>query len=463
MHLLIFHKTNTDDKKARINIDKDIYSQFQNIKIDENINMQLNMEQVKSCGSYINYLKKNPYYLFTDDLEVAQMYVHFDRTHIFPENSRPKFSGVNNYATSGNQHVLAFFNDKLKDGCIDLEMCLQDPRAVNYLANTQLKVLFSNAQSFFFANRKFIDSILEITNKFVKQPMYKKCICPVIEMLQYQNINIQQFEENFMKWLLADSKKNTLIFIGPPDTGKSVFASSLHNCFRYANRLANDGLFTFANAINADCIYHEEPFITQETMQTAKLIYEGNPSTPISIKNLSAKRLNKKIPVIISTNHPITKYCSSEEGAINARCHSIQFKNNVSKYKFCNDNNLIDNSVIHTCSNLSIDIKRRTNKATTGESSIEDFRQEQTPSIISQEVEINDDNFTINCDSLHKLHKCHWIAYITYIVFKYNLQQYYPVIHYDPTFFNKHSDLYDICDKLHFDCSTVEKLNFEDV
>lgn len=453
IHLLIFHKTSFANNKDRVKVDNDIHYLFARNTFD-NINLKLDHQQVRSVASYLNYLKKDPYVLFSDNTETLKMYIHFDKNFIFDPSTYPKFTHSVKY--SNNNDVLMFFLRKLKEGALDFEDALKEDDARGVLGNPQARCIFNNAQTHFMSNRKFSDSIHEIVQKFIKYPNQKKCICPIIEFLKYQNVNYHTFEYAFVQWLKCNSKKNTLIFFGPPDTGKSIFASTLHSCFRFANRLTQDGIFTFANAVNADVIYHEEPFITAETIQTAKLVYEGDPRTCVAVKNQSSKRLNKKIPCLVSTNNILHKYCSGEGGAIKARSHEFIFNKNAKELKFCDYN-----VGIHKCLNLNIDAEYRAYERIAGEDGDEDFREGPAPKKKRQENILPDTDDTVeeisihlDCSTPHTLHKHNWISYIFYIIFTHNLVQYYPDDpEGNPTFFN--TNKHRIFDFYKFNCINV--------
>lgn len=429
LHLLCFYRNNYLDTKEFLSVQSEVFSKLNDIikNIECMDQMFLNCELVKSVGSMINYLKKDPYYLISTTTELAQMYVHFQRTHIFPENSKPKYTHTKSHSLP-NSTIVSFFSDKLDKGCIDYEEALQDDFAVNFLANRNLKEMFENARTHFLANRRFRNAINEIIKKNIKDPWYKKCICPINEYLKLQHIDITQWEENFVRWLRCNSKKNTITFIGPADTGKSIFLSTLHNNFRFANRLTSDGIFTFANSINADCIYHEEPFITNETAETAKLVYEGNPCTTVAVKNRSAIRLNKKIPVLISSNDHVYQYCSGQRSAFDARMYEYKTNFKMSSIKFCDDRK----NITHVCSPLNVDIKRRAYKQLHGHAGEEDIWQRDSAPYPNTQNIVSDTEFLeeeVSCELVHKLKKHHWRTYIFYIITKYQMFEYYDILY----------------------------------
>lgn len=238
--------------------------------------------------------------------------------------------------------------------------------------------------------------------------------------MKIQNIDVTDFETKFSRWLACNTKKNTIAFIGQADTGKSVFLSKLHENFRFSNRLTTDGIFTFANCINADCVYHEEPFITPETCETAKLVYEGNQYSTVAVKNKGAQRLNKKIPVLISANHPIYKYCSGQKDAFDARLHVFKPNFKLNNHVFCDSNTYLT----HKCIPLNIDIKRRAYKSVHGHSGEDNIWLEarEEDYVQSTQLPISDTvNIEHECGLIHNLKKHHWRTFICYIILKYKI------------------------------------------
>lgn len=425
LHLLIFYRNIYATQKEYATIESAIFNKFQLLIHTEFYGNKIfvTSQPVKSLGGIVNYIKKDPYHLIGSQTEITQMYVHFNRFHVFAKDTHPKFTHVKNHKMSEDS-VIEFFLRKLENGCIDYDQAIQDPFATNFLANRNLKELFENTRTHYLAKRKFSHSIEEILVKyFTKDPYYKKCFCPIIEYLKIEEIDIIDFEVKFSMWLRCNSKKNTICLVGQPDTGKTFFLSTLHQNFRFANRLAQDGIFTYSNALNADIIYHEEPFIEQVTAEAAKLVYEGNPSTTVCRKNLPVARLNKKIPVLISTNHEVYKYITAQAKAFDARMHKFYPKYRLNNYEFCDHND----NIVHTCSPLNVDSKRRAYKRIHGTCSDKDL------GIILQNENNNQENISPNipvvgCTAVHSLHKNHWRTFILYIILKYQIQEYYSVI-----------------------------------
>uniref|UniRef100_A0AAU7E1J1 NS1 protein n=1 Tax=Miniopterus bat parvovirus TaxID=3141923 RepID=A0AAU7E1J1_9VIRU len=456
-HLLLFHirsfTTENDYKECILWV----FNKFVEIlSSDGSNNWILNHEKIRSVGSYVHYVKKDPHVLLASTLDVAQMYVQFERTHIFPAHTAPKFTNKKQH-TLPVAGVVEFFQNKLNSGAIDYEQCLQDPRAELLLGNRNIKEIFDNVRTNFLANRTIKDAVREIILTFIEKDKYHmKCICPIIEYLKFQQIDLHEFSQAFRIWLQVFTKKNTLCLQGPPDTGKSEFFSSLHNIFRFNNRLSQDGIFTFANTINADVAYHEEPFITPETCEIAKLVYEGCKDSCVAVKNKNVQRLNKRIPVLITTNDPVWKWVSGSANAFKARMSIFKPQIKIIPELFCEgDNdynaglNLIysDCNKTHRCFPLDIDIKHRAYSGVHGELSEDNNWEREFQEIINKKNQLPSTN-VVDCKVLHKIKSYHWRTFVVYIIFKYHSQY---IWIFNDLVRNKHP----IFDQLNFDLENL--------
>jgi hypothetical protein len=82
---------------------------------------------------------------------------------------------------------------------------------------------------------------------------------------------------------------------------------------------------------NSTSVIFEEPIIDQTTIRTWKLLLEGAP-IPTDIKH-SDKELIPRLPVFISTNHPIYNWLSSDEiPPITQRVFTYMLTKQISSY-----------------------------------------------------------------------------------------------------------------------------------
>lgn len=345
-HILIFDNYNIDHRQeVKLEFLNKIIIHINNfIKQHECLRSKIlmNAELAKSVASIVNYLKKDPKFVFSNNTDTYSMYQHFDRTYIFSKDSVPKYQ----LKFDKTNTIVKFFTNLIEDGCSNYQQALRDPRSIQYLHYTNLERIWFNCYTHFIATRTTSSILIDLIRKFHNLKSYQKCICPVVDYLKYQNVNLWEFEKNIGEWLLANSKKNTLLFEGPSNTGKSFFARLILECFRFTNSLCNDNLFTFANIIDQDVLLWDEPMIHPDVADLAKTVLEGGPNLVIPIKHKLPGNTKRKVPIIICSNHEITNYCSSEYENMSNRCRLFNFNNNILNATFCK-------STIHNCQHLS--------------------------------------------------------------------------------------------------------------
>lgn len=370
-------------------------------------------EWVKSNGGIINYLQKRIMLIYTSDIRLAKMLLTFDRTFIFNAASQPKKRPNPNEIPDSHNELVNFFNSRLADGISDISEALKHPNALYYLSISNLDRIFENCKRFYLANRSFKQSLQEMFIRFNKLPEWHQCACPVFELLNYQNVNITIFRNQLMQWLNCNTKRNTLVFIGAADTGKSVIGNALMACFRFSKKLSQDGIFTFANIIGQDMCLWEEPFITTELSDTAKNVLEGNPNTTISIKNQSSVKIGKKIPIVVTTNKQLYHYCSGDAPAYDARSYIVNFNRNMSNVVLCND---VKSD--HTCFNINADCFHRSHNEDS-----EDFCQQRkrfkvdhtSAGVASSSCGDDIIDEPTEC-TIHKLYEYHMLSFIIHLI-----------------------------------------------
>lgn len=372
------------------------------------------MQKIKSSASYINYVKKGPLFLIASDLEVLQMYVHFDKNIIFNPNT---FARVNpmpltNHHVRAKDECVTFMLECIRRGANSFDDILQHPMAMIFLQKPNLQTIYRNVFSFFIANRSIKDCYEEIFTEFLKMPVINRCFCPVVEMLKYQRVDIQTFIQQILTWIQCKTKQNALVFYGPTNTGKSVFAGLLHSLFRYSNRLTPDGIFTFANCINADCVLWEEPLITPDNVDTVKTVIEGNPKALVAIKGKDPVELKRKVPFIITTNHPLYMYCTNEQGPLNSRTTAVYFGKNMEDISYCDDND-----GIHECGFLEGQLKSLRSVPEATASTSQEYQRVESEAGSIKRLKINDENLVLSCD-IHRLKRHHMLSFITYILIR---------------------------------------------
>lgn len=104
------------------------------------------------------------------------------------------------------------------------------------------------------------------------------------------------------------NKINTLVFIGPTNTGKSLLANLIGKPYLkgYVQRSAEGNSFHFEGLLNKSVAMLEEPRITALTMNDYKVLLGGE-DFEVNKKH-QAPEILKRIPVLITTNAPIGSY-----------------------------------------------------------------------------------------------------------------------------------------------------------
>lgn len=152
-------------------------------------------------------------------------------------------------------------------------------------------------------------------------------------LLNNNNININQFVEDFYNWInCIHPKKNVFMLTGPPNTGKTLFISLLSELFvtKRLNSMDMASDFIFGNLINCNLIVIEEPFFPPIMLEDFKNLAGGQTMT-VNTKYLPPQQLNRT-PVIVSSN--FTTYCRGHaakvsEDAVKARSYIYTFRTPV--------------------------------------------------------------------------------------------------------------------------------------
>lgn len=386
---------------------ENILKAWKSTNLSKSIRFIQTYQKIKSVASYIHYMTKDPHTIIASDLVTLKMFLSFDRTFIFPESSIPKKRKTtdNNTSIFSNNDVTCFFLNLLNKGVFDYQESMKYPQIQNYLHLSNLHTIWENCRVNFLSNLTHEKNIIKIINDFMNLPYKNKCACPVFEWLNYQNIDIDTFMSNVATWLMCKSKKNCLQFIGSADAGKSHFAEKIWKLFYFHQRIIQDGLFSFRNCVNAGCCLWDEPFISQDIAETAKLILEGKPNVFVAIKGKDSQCLNKRIPFIITTNHEIYRYCSSARDAFDVRCYKYKC-NNPFPNEFCTSSN-------HYCHKLD----ENSDTAQTLGSAASSFDC-PTKGGTSQ-----------TCTKFHVLKDHHMLSFIAYVLyqFKENFDIHFPL------------------------------------
>ena len=152
------------------------------------------------------------------------------------------------------------------------------------------------------------------------------------QILTHNNIDHLQFYEDVFGIMdKTMSKKNTCLFLGPPNAGKTLVAMSIAlACVYFCNiqSFRKGQAFPFMEAMGTRCILMNEPRITDEHVETLKNIAEGCP-THIDVKYRTGQVL-MRTPMIVATNHPLAMYVQTgrdvAQAAFNSRSVVYKFQ-----------------------------------------------------------------------------------------------------------------------------------------
>ncbi|QBJ04585.1 NS1 [Tasmanian devil-associated chapparvovirus 1] len=134
----------------------------------------------------------------------------------------------------------------------------------------------------------------------------------------YQDIPTYEFDVAFYQWITQGiDKRNTLVFWGPSNTGKSAFISGLKQAVEWGEICNGNSGFNYEGLVGKHIGVWEEPLISSDAAEKAKQVLEGMYCS-INIK-WKAPTMLPRIPIIMTTNHAPWRHCSQEENAMRNR------------------------------------------------------------------------------------------------------------------------------------------------
>ncbi|AUW34321.1 nonstructural protein 1 [Parvoviridae sp.] len=202
--------------------------------------------------------------------------------------------------------------------CRTLEDCIKAAPAImgKYLHKPGFSSIVQNCITFVHATAGNFG--LQRFEKFEPDPEQIHMI------LLHQGVNPTQFDQLFHSWITKKHpKRNTICLIGPSNTGKSAFIAGLKENVPWGE-IINSNNFAFEGLQNGFIGVWEEPLCSAELAEKTKQITEGMP-TMIPIKFRKPVKL-ERTPIIITTNHDLWRFCSSEEEAFRNRMWIIPWE-----------------------------------------------------------------------------------------------------------------------------------------
>jgi hypothetical protein len=117
---------------------------------------------------------------------------------------------------------------------------------------------------------------------------------------------------------------------------KSYFAKLIEQCIPFVRHIVKDSVFSCSQLRYANVGVWEEPTITQDDVDTTKLILEGA-KTPVAVKGKDPFILEKQTPVFITSNTEISQHVSFEADALASHYYRYDFDREMLHYPLCND------------------------------------------------------------------------------------------------------------------------------
>lgn len=179
----------------------------------------------------------------------------------------------------------------------------------------------------------FVESTKQEWTMLSNKTMYSSNPTVIHTCFSHQGLDIDETDLIFYKWITKqDMKKNTILLLGPSNTGKSAFISGLKQVME-TGEICNGQIFCFEGLTGGKKIgIWEEPLISPESAEKAKQVLEGMKTT-VPAKYKKPQELDR-IPIIITSNHVPWRYCTAEENAFRNRMWILNWSNNSDNVDF---------------------------------------------------------------------------------------------------------------------------------
>lgn len=312
---------------------------------EKRVSLIATCQNIKSPASYLHYLKKDLVTVFCNNIELLTTFVQYQRTHIFDKHSTPKRQRLDLRVNSTSEPLIKLIFNMIQEGVTNFNELIADVRMHPYLSKPNLENIFKNCKVSVQTDMTFIKALTSIVRRYNDLPANEKCACPYIEWFIYQDLDIYEIVSIFFDWLTGKGKKNAIWFQSPPSYGKSHMARYLWSSWHSCMRVVQDSHFLFANVPSSDCCLWDEPYIPPDLVETIKLVLEGEPTADVAVKGLGTKKLGKRIPFILTSNHDLWKYCSAAKDALLERVHHITVSKKFDARDICNNEQ-------HYCPNI---------------------------------------------------------------------------------------------------------------
>lgn len=168
----------------------------------------------------------------------------------------------------------------------------------DYILNMVYKRCFDAEMNKIEHMRTFIDYDSNSPSEEIKKEKFKR-------FLEFQDIDAEQFKNDFFAWLtMQDSRKNTFFIYGPIKTGKTMLTSMIKEIFKCVSNL-NSGSqkseFYFSSLNNSVMCFINEPFYNLHRLEDLKSLSCGE-ELGSNKKFTTIDQPIRRIPFMITTN-----------------------------------------------------------------------------------------------------------------------------------------------------------------
>nr|QKE54883.1 MAG: nonstructural protein [Parvoviridae sp.] len=284
----------------------------------------LKLQMCSKPSSMLAYICKSPDWLVSNDERMLQLgydMVKYGMHERFlkKQEERERKAEISPDMNKMSEEII---DTIITNGCKSIEDIMRaNPEAISkYLHRPGLKSIVENCLQFVKCTGGAWS--LSLYEPFDPNPMV------IHKILLHQGILPSEFDIAFHSWITkADSKRNCICIQGPSNTGKSAFISGLKQCLSWGEIVNGSSGFNFEGLIEQNIAVWEEPLMGPELAEKFKQIAEGM-TTSIPVKYKKPFML-PRIPVIITTNHDIWRFCTQEEPMFRNRMWIFNFNHNA--------------------------------------------------------------------------------------------------------------------------------------
>nr|QKE54895.1 MAG: nonstructural protein [Parvoviridae sp.] len=277
----------------------------------------LKIQKCHKPESMLGYLMKAPSFVLSNSEQLLQLAYDIDNWNL---NAKFKQSEESQISSEANDMTSKILDIIITNGCKTFEDCLKHGAETmsKYLHKPGLQAIVNNCLTFVKSTGGGWS--IQMFEKYEPNPS------TIHKILLFQGIEPSTFDQAFWLWITkADSKRNTICIEGPSNTGKSAFIAGLKATIPWGE-VVNSNTFAFEGL--QDCVIGvwEEPLCSPELAEKAKQVLEGMPCS-IAVK-YKKPQLLPRTPIIITSNHPIWRFCQAEQLMFENRMFRFEFRYN---------------------------------------------------------------------------------------------------------------------------------------